>query len=52
MVKRILMIACHFPPMHGSSGMQRTLRFAQYLPDHGWDNKVISGFRRRCKWNP
>lgn len=42
MVKRVLMIAYHFPPMHGSSGMQRTLRFARYLPDHGWEPIVLA----------
>lgn len=42
MVKRVLMIAYHFPPLHGSSGMQRTLRFARYLPDHGWEPIVLT----------
>lgn len=42
MVKRVLMIAYHFPPLHGSSGMQRTLRFAKYLPDHGWEPIVLA----------
>lgn len=42
MVKRVLMIAYHFPPMHGSSGMQRTLRFARYLPDHGWEPIILA----------
>ncbi|MCC6916319.1 MAG: glycosyltransferase [Nitrosomonas sp.] len=36
------MIAYHFPPLHGSSGMQRTLRFARYLPDHGWEPIVLA----------
>ncbi|ABI60328.1 conserved hypothetical protein [Nitrosomonas eutropha C91] len=36
------MIAYHFPPLHGSSGMQRTLRFARYLPDHGWEPIVLT----------
>lgn len=30
-MKRILMIAYHFPPLAGSSGIQRTLRFVQHL---------------------
>lgn len=42
MVKRVLMIAYHFPPLHGSSGMQRTLRFARYLPDHGWEPIILA----------
>ena len=36
------MIAFHFPPMQGSSGLQRTLKFARYLPDHGWQPIVLS----------
>ncbi len=42
MVKRVLMIAFHFPPMLGSSGLQRTLKFTRYLPDHGWQPIVLS----------
>ena len=42
MVKRVLMIAYHFPPMSGSSGLQRALRFTQYLPRHGWSPLVLS----------
>ena len=42
MVKRVLMIAYHFPPMNGSSGIQRTLRFAQYLPQFGWEPLVLT----------
>ncbi|HVK56909.1 MAG TPA: glycosyltransferase family 4 protein [Burkholderiales bacterium] len=41
-VKRILMIAYHFPPVKGSSGIQRTLRFAQYLSEHGWSPIVLA----------
>ena len=41
-MKRVLMIAYHFPPLAGSSGIQRTLRFAQQLPDFGWDPVVLS----------
>jgi len=41
-VKRILMIAYHFPPLAGSSGIQRTLRFVQHLPSFGWQPLVLS----------
>jgi len=41
-VKRVLMVAYHFPPMAGSSGIQRTLRFAQYLPEFGWQPLVLT----------
>jgi glycosyltransferase involved in cell wall biosynthesis len=46
MVKRVLMIAFHFPPLRGSSGIQRTLKFAQYLPQFGWLPVVLSAHRR------
>ena len=46
MVKRVLMIAFHFPPLRGSSGIQRTLKFAQYLPQFGWTPVVISAHPR------
>ncbi len=36
------MVAFHFPPAAGSSGIQRTLRFAQYLPALGWEPTVLS----------
>jgi dTDP-4-amino-4,6-dideoxygalactose transaminase/glycosyltransferase involved in cell wall biosynthesis len=44
--KRVLMIAFHFPPMAGSSGIQRTLRFAQHLPALGWQPIVLTAHPR------
>jgi len=41
-VRPILLVAFHFPPLTGSSGIQRTLRFAQYLPEFGWKPTVLS----------
>lgn len=41
-MKRLLMIAYHFPPLAGSSGIQRTLRFAQQLPAFGWEPIVLT----------
>lgn len=41
-MKRVLMIAYHFPPLAGSSGIQRTLRFVQHLPSMGWQPLVLS----------
>ena len=35
------MIAYHFPPLAGSSGIQRTLRFVQHLPALGWQPLVL-----------
>jgi glycosyltransferase involved in cell wall biosynthesis len=46
MVKRVLMVAYHFPPLRGSSGIQRTLKFAQYLPQQGWQPLVLSAHPR------
>ena len=44
--KRVLMIAFHFPPLAGSSGIQRTLRFVQHLAPHGWEPLVLSANAR------
>jgi glycosyltransferase involved in cell wall biosynthesis len=38
----VLMVAYHFPPLAGSSGIQRTLRFVQHLPAFGWQPLVLS----------
>ena len=40
--KKILMVAFHFPPQAGSSGVQRTLNFVKYLPLYGWKPTVLS----------
>ena len=40
--RTVLLIAYHFPPVQGSSGVQRTLRFAQHLPKYGWRPIVLS----------
>jgi hypothetical protein len=45
-MKRVLMVAYHFPPLAGSSGIQRTLRFVQQLPDFGWQTLVLSAHPR------
>ena len=40
------MVAFHFPPLAGSSGIQRTLRFAQHLPPLGWQPLILSAHPR------
>lgn len=40
--KNVLMIAFHFPPQSGSSGIQRTLNFVKYLPLYGWKPTVLT----------
>lgn len=42
MVKRVLMIAFHFPPLRGSSGILRTLKFCRYLPEFGWEPIILT----------
>ncbi|MFO1217451.1 MAG: glycosyltransferase [Burkholderiaceae bacterium] len=38
----MLLVAYHFPPLAGSSGIQRTLRFVQHLPALGWTPLVLT----------
>ena len=45
-MKCVLMVAFHFPPLAGSSGIQRTLRFAQHLPKFDWQPLVLSASPR------
>jgi glycosyltransferase involved in cell wall biosynthesis len=40
--RTVLLVAFHFPPVRGSSGVQRTLRFAQHLPAYGWRPVVLT----------
>src|SRR2546423_8089842 len=40
------MVAFHFPPSAGSSGIQRTLRFVQHLPALGWEPVVLTAHPR------
>ncbi len=40
------MVAYHFPPIRVSSGVQRSLAFARYLQQHGWDPVVLSAHSR------
>lgn len=45
-LKRILLVAFHYPPVSVSSGLQRTLSFSRYLPDHGWKPAVLTAHPR------
>ena len=40
--RRLLMIAYHFPPLSVSSGYLRPLKFAEYLPAHGWTAEILT----------
>lgn len=49
MSRRVLMVAYNFPPI-GGVGMLRSLKYATYLPESGWEPVVLtardpSGFR-------
>jgi len=41
-LKRVLMIAYHFPPIQGSSGVHRTVQFSRHLPKFGWAPIVVA----------
>jgi hypothetical protein len=40
------MVAFHYPPMRGSSGLQRSLTFANELPHFGWETRVLTAHPR------
>lgn len=39
---RLLIIAYHFPPCAGSSGLLRSEKFARFLPELGWEPIILS----------
>jgi glycosyltransferase involved in cell wall biosynthesis len=39
---RVLILAYHFPPCSGSSGLLRSLKFCRYLPSFGWHPVVLT----------
>lgn len=41
-MKRVLLIGFQFPPLVGTSGVQRMLRFAEHLPAYGWTPYVLT----------
>lgn len=36
------MVAFHYPPFSGGSGIDRTLKFSRYLPQYGWQPIVLT----------
>lgn len=40
--RRVLLIAYHYPPVSGSSGVQRTLQYSVYLREFGWEPLVLT----------
>ncbi|HEX5126674.1 MAG TPA: glycosyltransferase [Rhodocyclaceae bacterium] len=58
MTRRVLLIAYHFPPLAGSSGIQRTLGFARHLQKYGWEPIILTahpraypGIDENADWN-
>ena len=45
-MQKILMVAFHYPPYEGGSGVHRTLKFSRYLPEDGWLPIVLSATPR------
>jgi glycosyltransferase involved in cell wall biosynthesis len=41
-VRHVLFLAYHFPPT-GGAGVQRSAKFARFLPDHGYEPVVVTG---------
>jgi glycosyltransferase involved in cell wall biosynthesis len=51
-VPKVLLVAYHFPPI-GGGGVQRALKFARYLPEHGYEPIVVTGpGRSEDLWAP
>jgi glycosyltransferase involved in cell wall biosynthesis len=45
-VNRVLIVAYHFPPIAGSSGVLRALKLCRYLPENGWQPTVLTASPR------
>ncbi|MCP5346822.1 MAG: glycosyltransferase [Gammaproteobacteria bacterium] len=41
-MKKVLLIAYHYPPVGVSSGVHRTLKFSQYLREYGWEPIILT----------
>ena len=41
-MRKVLIVAYHFPPVGGSSGFLRSLKFCRYLPENGWLPVVLT----------
>ena len=40
--RNVLMVAYHYPPQKGSSGLLRTLKFSRYLLEYGWTPTILT----------
>jgi glycosyltransferase involved in cell wall biosynthesis len=41
-LKKVLLVAFHYPPCGGGSGVHRAVKFSTYLPQHGWKPYVLT----------
>jgi glycosyltransferase involved in cell wall biosynthesis len=41
-VRRVLFVTYYFPPV-GGAGVQRSVKFVRYLPEHGYEPVVLTG---------
>ena len=41
-MKKILIVAYHFPPVKVSSAVQRTLKFSKYLENDDWHSIILT----------
>jgi glycosyltransferase involved in cell wall biosynthesis len=49
---RVLFLAYHFPPI-GGGGVQRSVKFVRYLPEHGYEPVVLTGPGEASdRWTP
>ena len=49
-MKKVLLVAYHFPPVRVSSGIQRTLSLTRYLRGNDWEPVVLSANRRAYEY--
>lgn len=40
-MRKVLFVVYYFPPL-GGGGVQRTVKFAQYLPEFGWQPQILT----------
>ena len=51
-MRRVLFLAYYFPPI-GGAGVQRSVKFARYLPENGWESVVVTGPGAAAgRWTP
>jgi glycosyltransferase involved in cell wall biosynthesis len=41
-MNKVLLVAFHFPPLSGGSGVHRASALARYLPENGWQPHVLT----------